>query len=157
MNSSGTIAKPSTSSVIGPKTFCAMASPPCDRLPRAGVSRSALDLVVNPSHHRLVHLDARRREDRQKGCPERLECLLGLPNVEDLDLAVGLKCDVGDASVGGSGTRFLQLLTLSAVVRVAGYCQPMSEESTTPDPFALVRGALDAVSSATSMLDGTAN
>ncbi len=36
------------------------------RLPRALVSRSALDFVVNPSHHRLVNLDARRREDRQK-------------------------------------------------------------------------------------------
>src|ERR1700679_4277735 len=79
------------------------------RLPRARVSRSALDLVVNPSHHRLVHLDGRCREDRQKGHPECVECLLRLPNIEDLDLAIRLKGDVGDTSVGGSGTRFLKL------------------------------------------------
>ena len=61
---------------------------------------------MNPSHHRLVHLDARRREDRQKGYPECLECLPRLPNVKNLDLAVRLKGDVGDASVGSSGTCF---------------------------------------------------
>src|SRR5271166_4415151 len=33
MNSSGTIAKPSTSSAIGPNTFCATASPPWCRPP----------------------------------------------------------------------------------------------------------------------------
>jgi len=72
-------------------------------------SRSALDFVVNPSHHRLVHLDARCREDRQKGYPECVGCLLRLPNVENLDLAVRLKSDVGDASVGSSCTRFFKL------------------------------------------------
>lgn len=56
---------------------------------------------MNPSHHRLIHLDARRREYRQKSYPERVECLLRPPNVEDLDLAIRLKGDVGDTSVGG--------------------------------------------------------
>ena len=79
------------------------------RLPRARLSRSALDLVVNTSHHRLVNLNTRHREDRQKGYPKCLKCLPRLPNVEDLDLAVRLKSDVGDTSLRGSGTRFLKL------------------------------------------------
>ena len=58
--------------------------------------RSALDHVVDEraENHRLVQLDAMAREDRQERRSECVELLLGVPDIEHLDLAVGLECDV---------------------------------------------------------------
>ena len=57
---------------------------------------SALDDVVYRGDVRLAGIDPERRKDRQKRRPEGLERLLGLPDVEHLDLAVGLEGDVGE-------------------------------------------------------------
>ena len=90
--------------------------------PRASLGRlgrcggSAFDLVVNSGHHRLVQLDPGRVEDRDQGGPERLESLLGLPDIEDLDLAVCLKGDVGDAPIRGSRARLFELAECCVVL-----------------------------------------
>src|SRR6478752_6357404 len=82
------------------------------RVPSAGgrrCGRSGFDLVMTPSHHRLVQLEPCRGEDREQGLPERLKRLLGLPDVEDLNLAACLQGDVEDSSVGGACARFFEL------------------------------------------------
>ena len=68
---------------------------------------SALDDVVHRGNLWLAGIGSERRHDRQQRLPEGLERFLGIPDVEHLNLAVGLEGDVVEPSCRGtSASRF---------------------------------------------------
>ena len=64
---------------------------------------------MNSSHHRVVQLDASRRQDRDERRPKRVEGCLRFPDVEHLNLTVRFEGYVGDAAIGCPGSGFLEL------------------------------------------------
>src|ERR1700733_8737198 len=102
------------------------------------IGASGFYFVVNPGPHRLVQLNASCAQDREEGDPERLECRLRFPDVEDLDLAICLKRHVGDASIRGPRARLFELAERRVVLLLR---EPFSSDVETkchsiPNPFA---------------------
>src|SRR4051794_15300596 len=69
---------------------------------------SPVDHVVDPGDHRLARIGSEFGHDRNERRAECLERLLGLPDVEDLDLPVRLKGEMVGASLGRSGAGLLE-------------------------------------------------
>jgi hypothetical protein len=64
---------------------------PCAQVRITRRETSPIDHVVDPGDHRLARIGSEFGHDRKERRPECLECLLGLPDVEHLDLPVRLK------------------------------------------------------------------
>ena len=71
--------------------------------PSASTSRSR-------RRSRRDHADALSRKDRKESRSERVEFLLGVPKIEDLDLAIGLESDMVGTPFGGSRACRVELL-----------------------------------------------
>ena len=71
---------------------------------------------MDARHHWRLQFDAVCRKDRQKRRSERVEFFLGIPNIEDLDLAVGLERDVDRTSLRGSRAGRVELLDYFVVL-----------------------------------------
>src|SRR6266496_2880215 len=66
-------------------------------------NRSALNDVVHLRHHRLTGIGSKRGHDRHQGLAKRIERLLRIPDVEHLNLPVGLKRRVVEPAGRSSG------------------------------------------------------
>src|SRR5439155_14532217 len=66
-------------------------------------NRSPLNDVVHLRHHWLTGVGSERGHDRHQGLAKCIERLLGIPDVEHLNLPVSLKSDVVQPTGGSSG------------------------------------------------------
>src|SRR6266536_2884145 len=99
-------------------------SQPTDPTPLSGLAPrevwpagSALDDVVHRGNLRLAGIGPERPHDRQQRFPEGLERFLGIPDVEHLNLAVGLEGDVIEPTGRGTSAGRFQLADRFVVQR----------------------------------------